>query len=118
MADVRACNRFDPRDIPDEFHLWSDKVLDGNYVRVSQTLYVEHFIDSYDNPVLIAVGTGDNPELVESTAFAARRYVNESRSYRITPEALYPEVLYVQALQLPCFCWPLSYWLQRRSGQR
>ncbi len=69
-------NRFDPRNIPDEFHLWSDKVLDGNYVRVSQTLYVEHFIDSYDKPVLIAVGTGDNPELVESTAFAARRYAD------------------------------------------
>ena len=69
-------NRFDPRNIPEEFHLWADKVLGGNYVRVSQTLYVERFIDAYDRPVLIVVGTGDDPELVASTAYAAERYVN------------------------------------------
>ena len=69
-------NKFDPRNIPDEFHLWADKVLDGNYVRVSQTLYVDRFIDAYDKPVLIAVGTADDPELVKSTAYAADRYVN------------------------------------------
>ncbi|MCR5502769.1 MAG: alpha/beta hydrolase [Lachnospiraceae bacterium] len=69
-------NKFDPRNIPEEFPLWADKVLGGNYVRVSRTIHVENYIDSYDKPVLIVVGTEDNPELVASCACAADRYSN------------------------------------------
>ena len=56
--------------------LWGQRKLNGNYVRVSQTIFVERFIDAYDKPVLIVVGTADSPDLVASTKEAAERYLH------------------------------------------
>ncbi|MCR4991299.1 MAG: lysophospholipase [Lachnospiraceae bacterium] len=69
-------NKFDPESIPEEFTLWENRKISGNYVRVSQTIHVEDAIDKYKGPVLIVVGTDDSPELFESTRVSAERYVN------------------------------------------
>ncbi len=69
-------NSFDPENIPEEFTLWQNRKISGNYIRVSQTIHVEEFIDKYTGPVLIVVGTEDSPELVDSTQTSAIRYRN------------------------------------------
>ena len=67
---------FDPEHIPEEFEMWGERRISGNYIRVSQTIHVEEYIDKYRGPVLIVVGTKDSPELVASTETAAKRYNN------------------------------------------
>ena len=67
---------FDPDNIPEDFEMWNGVKVSGNYVRVSQTIHVEEYIDRYKGPVLIVVGTEDSPELVKSTEDAAKRYDN------------------------------------------
>ena len=65
---------FDPDHIPDRLQAWDDRVLDGNYVRVAQTIHVEEAIDRYTGPVLIVHGDQDEAVPVEYGIRAAERY--------------------------------------------
>ncbi len=67
---------FDPARIPEVIrspHGWE---LDGNYVRVAQTLHVEEMIDRYTGPVLLIHGDADEAVPVEYARKAAGRYRN------------------------------------------
>ena len=66
--------RFDPNHIPDILPTWGDEVLDGNYIRVAQTIHVEEAIDQYDGPVLIVHGDADDAVPVQCGIDAAKRY--------------------------------------------
>ncbi len=65
--------RFDPAHIPDVLAPWG---LEGNYLRVAQTLHVEQAIDRYQGPVLIVHGTRDETVPVQYAIRAADRYQN------------------------------------------
>lgn len=67
---------FDPDHIPDVLPAWGDRGLDGNYVRVAQTIHVEEAIDRYTGPVLIVHGDQDEAVPVEYGIRAAERYRN------------------------------------------
>lgn len=41
---------FDPVHIPDTLVSWDGRELDGNYVRIAQTIHVEDEIDRYQGP--------------------------------------------------------------------
>ena len=64
---------FDPEDIPDLIPPWG---LEGNYLRVAQTIHVEEAIDRYRGPVLIVHGECDETVPVEGARQAAERYRN------------------------------------------
>jgi len=51
--------KFDPKHIPDVMGS-GDRVLSGDYVRVSQTIHVEDEIERYEGPVLIIHGDADD----------------------------------------------------------
>ena len=67
---------FDPEHIPDSFPVIKGLELDGNYIRVAQTVHVEEAVDRYRGPVLIL--HGDEDELVppEESQRMAKRYAN------------------------------------------
>ena len=64
---------FDPDNIPDALPGWG---IQGNYLRVAQTVRVEAAIDRYDGPVLIVHGTADETVPAEHGVRAAERYKN------------------------------------------
>ncbi len=68
--------QFDPDHVPDELNSWDGRTLDGNYVRVAQTIFVEDAIDRYGGPVLIVHGDADEAVPVQCAIDAARRYKN------------------------------------------
>ncbi|MCR5346687.1 MAG: lysophospholipase [Fretibacterium sp.] len=65
---------FDPDNIPDVIPPWRYTGLEGNYLRVAQTLHVEDAIDRYHGPVLIVHGEEDGDVPVHYSVEAARRY--------------------------------------------
>ena len=65
---------FDPDHVPEVLDAWGDRVLDGNYVRVAQTIHVEEAIDRYRGPVLIIHGDQDDAVPVRYGIEAAKRY--------------------------------------------
>ena len=67
---------FDPVRIPDVLTAWDGRVLDGNYIRVAQTIHVEEYIDRYTGPVLIVHGDNDGAVPAEHGIRAAERYQN------------------------------------------
>ncbi|MBQ7182513.1 MAG: alpha/beta fold hydrolase [Clostridia bacterium] len=67
---------FDPDHIPEVLPAWGDRGLNGNYVRVAQTIHVEDAIDRYDGPVLIVHGDEDEAVPVGYGVKAAERYKN------------------------------------------
>ncbi len=67
---------FDPDHIPEVLPAWGDRGLNGNYVRVAQTIHVEDAIDCYDGPVLIVHGDEDEAVPVAYGVKAAERYKN------------------------------------------
>lgn len=52
-------NAFDPEHIPEEIH-FDDRTLNGNYLRVAQTIHVEDEIARYHGPVYIVHGVADD----------------------------------------------------------
>ena len=66
--------RFDPDHIPDVIPPWRYSGLEGNYVRVAQTINVEEAIKRYSGPVLIVHGEGDGDVPVHYAVEAARLY--------------------------------------------
>ena len=65
---------FDPDHVPDVLRGWNDLELDGNYVRVAQTIDVEAAIDRYAGPVLIVHGEEDEAVPLRCAEEAAARY--------------------------------------------
>ena len=67
---------FDPVHIPDTLVSWDGRELDGNYVRVAQTIHVEDEIDRYQGPVCLIHGDADEAVPLECSVQAAKRYAN------------------------------------------
>ena len=67
---------FDPAHIPDEIEVSKGLVLEGNYVRVAQTIRVEDAMDRFLGPVLLIHGEEDDVVPPEDSREAARRYRN------------------------------------------
>ena len=67
---------FDPDHIPESLGAWGDRLLDGNYARVAQTIHVEEAIARYKGPVLIVHGDQDEAVPVRYGIEAAKAYAN------------------------------------------
>ena len=67
---------FDPQHVPDELVSWDDRILDGNYARIAQTIHVEEAIAAYNGPVLIVHGDADESVPFEVGEKAAAEYEN------------------------------------------
>lgn len=65
---------FDPDHIPDEVPVIKGLTLEGNYVRVAQTIHVEDAADRYKGPVLILHGDEDDTVPLAESQKTARRY--------------------------------------------
>ena len=68
---------FDPENLPEIVTRpdWYDgRRLNGNYVRVAQTLHVEEAIRRYNGPVLLIHGDADTEVPMSSSVDAAREY--------------------------------------------
>ena len=66
--------RFDPEHIPDTFPVIKGLELDGEYLRVAQTIRPEEAMDRFKGPVLILQGDEDDMVPVQVSARAAERY--------------------------------------------
>ena len=67
---------FDPDHVPDALISWDGRTLDGNYIRVAQTIRVEEAIDRYAGPVLLVHGDADEAVPFRYGREAAARYRN------------------------------------------
>lgn len=67
---------FDPDHIPDVIDVIKGLILDGNYIRVAQTIHVEEAMERYAGPVLILHGDQDDTVPLEDSRKAAERYRN------------------------------------------
>ncbi len=68
--------RFDPAHIPDEVQTIKGLTLEGNYLRVAQTIHVEDAVDRFPGPVLLLHGDEDDTVPLEDSVRAAARYQN------------------------------------------
>ncbi|MBR4457824.1 MAG: alpha/beta fold hydrolase [Clostridia bacterium] len=68
--------RFDPLRIPDEIPTIKDLTLDGNYIRIAQTIRAEDAIGRYTGPVLLLHGSEDDVVPPEDSVRAAELYRN------------------------------------------
>ena len=66
---------FDPQHIPDKLNAWG-RELDGNYLRVAQTIHPEEEIARYHGPVLIVQGDADEAVPLAYAEKAAQLYEN------------------------------------------
>ena len=64
----------DPDHIPDAIKTIKDLELDGNYIRVAQTICVEQAVDRYQGPVLIIHGDADDTVPLADSERMAKRY--------------------------------------------
>lgn len=69
-------NRFDPAKVPASIPTIKGLTLDGDYLRVAQTIHVEDAIDRFPGPVLLLHGEADDVVPVRDSELAARRYRN------------------------------------------
>ena len=67
---------FDPERIPDVIPLPQGASIDGNYIRVAQTLYAEPAADRFRGPVLILHGDEDDVVSAEDSRKMAKRYAD------------------------------------------
>ena len=65
---------FDPEHIPDTVPVIKGLDLDGNYIRVAQTIYAEEAADRFRGPVLILHGDEDDTVPWEESQRMAQRY--------------------------------------------
>ena len=68
--------QFDPLRIPEEIPIIKGLTLNGNYIRVAQTIHVEEAIGRFTNPVLILHGDEDDTVPPEDSVAASRQYRN------------------------------------------
>ena len=66
----------DPEQIPDSLPTIKNLELDGNYIRVAQTVRVEDAVDRYRGSVLILQGDEDDLVPVESVRNMSKRYAD------------------------------------------
>ena len=66
--------RFDPEHVPDFPGTAGSPALDGDYIRVAQTVHAEEAMDRFRGPVLILQGDEDDVVPAEGSAEAAQRY--------------------------------------------
>ena len=69
-------NRFDPDHVPDKVNLKPPRWVDGNYLRVAQTIDLDSMIHRYHGPVLLIHGTADIACPIEDSVNAAEKYDN------------------------------------------
>ena len=74
-GELLGCT-FDPEHVPDSNPTIKDLELDGDYIRVAQTIYPEDFVDRFKGPVLIIHGAEDDVVPVEDSGKMAERYSN------------------------------------------
>ena len=65
---------FDPDHVPDRVDLGGQRFLDGNYIRVAQTIDLDRAIRKYHGPVLLVHGTVDEACPIEDSIDAAKKY--------------------------------------------
>ena len=68
--------RFDPEHVPDALPAWGGLTLDGNYVRVAQTIHVEEAVARYRGPVLLVHGDRDEAVPPKCSEDAAAGYAD------------------------------------------
>ena len=68
--------KIDPDHIPDSFSTIKELELDGNYIRVAQTIHAEEAVDRYKGPVLILQGDADDTVALVDTQRMAECYQN------------------------------------------
>ncbi len=69
-------HRFDPDRIPDEVPVIKGLTLEGNYLRVAQTIHPEEAVARFRGPVLLLHGDEDDTVPPEDSVEAARRYAD------------------------------------------
>lgn len=67
---------FDPDRIPDSIDLPQGVSIDGNYIRVAQTVFAEEAADRFKGPVLILHGDEDDVVAAEDSRHMAERYAD------------------------------------------
>ncbi len=72
----RAGLPFDPDHVPDTVRIFDGRELNGNYIRVAQTIDPWKSMDRYQGPVLIIHGDEDDVVPVGDSMRAAKRYRN------------------------------------------
>ncbi len=65
---------FDPEHVPDSMEVIKGMTLDGEYIRVAQTVHAEEAMDRFGGQVLILHGDEDDTVPVEDSVKAAERY--------------------------------------------
>jgi len=65
---------FDPIHIPDEIQVMKGLTLEGNYIRVAQTLYPEKAVDRFPGPVLLIHGDADDTVPLRDSVEMAKRF--------------------------------------------
>ena len=67
---------FDPDRVPDKLVAWDGRELDGNYVRVAQTIDTDKAIANFEGPVLLIHGDNDGAVPYSDSVDAAAKYKN------------------------------------------
>ena len=67
---------FDPNHLPDEFDIIQGLTLEGNYVRVAQTIHPEEYVERFSGPVLLLHGDEDETVPLQDSVDASYRYPN------------------------------------------
>jgi len=68
--------RIDPRQVPDSIPVNKGLELNGSYVRVAQTVYVEEAAERFENPVLILHGDEDDTVPLSVSQEMAKHFAN------------------------------------------
>ena len=67
---------FDPKRIPDEIQIIKGLTLEGNYIRVAQTIRAEDAMERFPRPVLLLHGDEDDTVPLRDSVAAASRYAD------------------------------------------
>ncbi len=67
---------FDPEHIPDELVSWDGLTLNGNYIRVAQTINLDEAIEKFQGPVFIVHGDADETVPVQYAIDASKKFKN------------------------------------------
>ena len=67
---------FDPEHIPDELLSWDGRTLNGNYIRVAQSIDLDTAMKKFSGPVLIVHGDADDTVPVEFAIDASKKFAN------------------------------------------
>lgn len=74
-GELLGCH-FDPEHIPEILKMDNGRTLNGNYIRIAQTIDVDRAIDQYNGPVLLIHGSKDEAIPISYSYKAAEKYKN------------------------------------------